>query len=72
MALAEVQRLPTMTARLQNRVDQRTESPWNRDDMITVDEIGVWLDRINLDYRAMARRRNDLIVWFWIGDHARN
>jgi len=25
--------------------------------------------RIHQEYRALARRRGDLIVWFWIGTH---
>ncbi len=29
----------------------------------------VWSVRINDDYRAVARRNRDLIVWFWIGRH---
>jgi len=29
----------------------------------------LWSARITLDYRALARRRGDLIVWFWIGTH---
>ena len=31
---------------------------------------GIWSARITLEYRALARRRGDLIVWFWIGSHA--
>jgi hypothetical protein len=30
----------------------------------------LWSVRINLGYRAMARRNGELIVWFWIGTHA--
>jgi hypothetical protein len=26
--------------------------------------------RINQNYRALARRNGNLIVWFWIGTHA--
>ena len=29
----------------------------------------LWSVRINLQYRAMARRRGDVIAWFWIGTH---
>lgn len=29
----------------------------------------VWSVRIGNSYRALARRRNDLVVWFWIGTH---
>jgi hypothetical protein len=29
----------------------------------------LWSIRVNLDYRALARRRGELIVWFWIGTH---
>jgi len=29
----------------------------------------LWSVRINQEYRALARRRGDLIVWFWIGTH---
>ena len=29
----------------------------------------VWSVRINLQYRAMARRRGDVIAWFCIGTH---
>ena len=31
--------------------------------------VGTWSVRINDDYRAVARRRKNLIVWFWIGPH---
>jgi hypothetical protein len=30
---------------------------------------GLWSVRINRDYRALARKRRDLVVWFWIGSH---
>ena len=30
----------------------------------------VWSVRVNQSYRALGRRRGDLIVWFWIGTHA--
>lgn len=30
----------------------------------------VWSVRVNREYRALARRTRDLIVWFWIGSHA--
>jgi hypothetical protein len=30
----------------------------------------VWSVRINQNYRALGRRRENLIVWFWIGTHA--
>lgn len=30
----------------------------------------IWSVRINRDYRAIGRRRGDLIVWFFIGSHA--
>ena len=30
----------------------------------------VWSVRINQNYRALGRRRGNLIVWFWIGTHA--
>ena len=30
----------------------------------------VWSVRINQDYRALGRRTQNLIVWFWIGTHA--
>jgi len=29
----------------------------------------LWSVRINIAYRALARRRGDLVVWFWIGTH---
>ena len=29
----------------------------------------VWSVRINQNYRALGRRRGNLIVWFWIGTH---
>ena len=31
---------------------------------------GLWSARINKQYRALGRRRADLVVWFWIGTHA--
>ncbi|HMP81669.1 MAG TPA: hypothetical protein PKA41_03050 [Verrucomicrobiota bacterium] len=30
----------------------------------------VWSVRINQSYRALGRRKNALIVWFWIGTHS--
>ncbi len=30
---------------------------------------GLWSVRINREYRALARRSDDLIAWFWIGNH---
>lgn len=30
----------------------------------------VWSVRINQNYRALGRRKGNLIVWFWIGSHA--
>jgi hypothetical protein len=30
----------------------------------------VWSVRINQSYRALGRRKGNLIVWFWIGSHA--
>ena len=30
----------------------------------------VWSVRINQSYRALGRKRGNLIVWFWIGTHA--
>jgi hypothetical protein len=29
----------------------------------------LWSVRINIAYRALARRRGDVVVWFWIGTH---
>lgn len=26
--------------------------------------------RVTLDYRAVGLRHNDLMIWFWIGNHA--
>lgn len=30
----------------------------------------VWSVRVNQQYRAVGRRKGNLIVWFWIGSHA--
>lgn len=30
----------------------------------------LWSVRINLNYRALARRKGEMILWFWIGNHA--
>jgi len=30
----------------------------------------VWSVRVNQNYRALGRRRGNIIVWFWIGTHA--
>ncbi len=30
----------------------------------------LWSVRVNQTYRALGRRRGNLIVWFWIGTHA--
>jgi hypothetical protein len=29
----------------------------------------LWSIRIGNNYRALARRHGDLVVWFWIGTH---
>lgn len=29
-----------------------------------------WSVRVNQQYRALARRKGSLVVWFWIGTHA--
>ena len=29
----------------------------------------VWSARVTLKYRALAIKRNDGYLWFWIGDH---
>ena len=29
----------------------------------------LWSVRVTQSYRALARRRGELIVWFWIGTH---
>ena len=29
----------------------------------------IWSARVTLNYRALAVRRNDGFLWFWIGDH---
>ena len=29
----------------------------------------VWSVRVNRNYRALGRRKGELIVWFWIGTH---
>ena len=34
-------------------------------------EDNIWSVRVNLDYRALAVRERDLVVWYWIGDHNR-
>ena len=31
---------------------------------------GIWSVRINMQYRALGRRRGETVVWFWIGSHA--
>jgi hypothetical protein len=30
---------------------------------------GIWSVRIGNSYRALARRHDELVVWFWIGTH---
>jgi hypothetical protein len=30
----------------------------------------VWSVRINQNYRALGRRKKNLMVWFWVGSHA--
>lgn len=34
-------------------------------------EDNIWSVRINLDYRALAVREKDAVVWYWIGNHDR-
>lgn len=29
----------------------------------------IWSVRINDQYRAVARRDGDVVIWFWIGSH---
>jgi hypothetical protein len=30
----------------------------------------LWSVRVTLGFRALARRRGELVTWFWIGTHA--
>ena len=30
----------------------------------------LWSARVGLHYRALARERNEGLVWFWIGHHS--
>jgi hypothetical protein len=30
---------------------------------------GLWSVRVNSQYRALARRRGDFVLWIWIGTH---
>ena len=30
---------------------------------------GIWTVRINDSFRALAERKGDTVVWFWIGSH---
>jgi hypothetical protein len=30
----------------------------------------IWSARVSLDYRALAIKRPDGFLWFWIGDHS--
>ena len=64
-------RLPT---EIQSLAAQKYQT-WQRDPFhpsLHFKEIraGLWSVRINLNYRALARRSGDLIAWFWIGTHA--
>ena len=29
----------------------------------------IWSARVTLNYRALAIKRNDGYLWFWVGDH---
>ena len=29
----------------------------------------IWSVRVNLDFRALAVRERNTVVWYWIGDH---
>lgn len=31
---------------------------------------GLWSVRVNDQYRALARRKGEVVVWIWIGTHA--
>jgi hypothetical protein len=31
---------------------------------------GLWSARVDSNYRALARHREGLFIWFWIGNHA--
>jgi len=32
-------------------------------------EDDIWSVRVNTDYRALAVRDGDSLIWYWIGDH---
>ena len=32
-------------------------------------EDNIWSVRVNMDYRALAVREKDIVIWYWIGDH---
>ena len=34
-------------------------------------EESIWSVRINANYRALAVREKNAIIWYWIGDHDR-
>ena len=43
---------------------------WQRDPLQFKPLLGnVWSVRIGPSHRALARRADDLVVWFWMGTH---
>jgi mRNA-degrading endonuclease RelE of RelBE toxin-antitoxin system len=32
-------------------------------------EDNIWSVRVDLDYRALAVKEKDTVIWYWIGDH---
>jgi len=32
-------------------------------------EDNIWSVRVNMDYRALAVKEKDIVIWYWIGDH---
>ncbi|MEA3358602.1 MAG: hypothetical protein U9R17_04240 [Thermodesulfobacteriota bacterium] len=32
-------------------------------------EENIWSVRINMDYRALAVREGNSVIWYWVGDH---
>ena len=34
-------------------------------------EDDIWSVRVTMDYRALAVRHKDTVIWYWIGDHNR-
>lgn len=62
--------LPTDVQKIADKNYDLLEVDPTRPSLQLKEVAGYWSVRVGLHYRALASRRGDEFVWFWIGSHA--